>query len=100
MKTAEIFELIGLIGGLIGYAGYVPQIFHLYRKKDSAGLSAKAWYIWGLSSILLLAYAIYIVNRLYIFLGILGLAFNIITIFLIYKYERKKNERIRQNQGI
>ena len=92
MKLGEIFELIGLVGGLIGYIGYIPQIIHLFKVKDSTGVSKRAWYIWLVSTCLLLVYAIYIVNRLYIFLGVLGFFFNIITLILIYKYGKKKNE--------
>lgn len=94
MKTGEIFEIIGLIGGIIGYVGYLPQITHLVKVKDSIGVSKRAWYVWAFSSLLLLIYALYIVNRLYIFLGFLGLLLNIITIILIHKYGKKKNETI------
>lgn len=89
MELGEILELGGLIGGLICLTGYIPQVSHLVKVKDSTGMSSFAWAVWMLGSLLLLIYAIYIQNRLYVVVEILFLIANLFIIILIYKYRRK-----------
>lgn len=49
---------LGYIGTAIVIAAYLPQILHLVRERCSAGLSAGAYLMWAIASMLLLSYAV------------------------------------------
>jgi len=36
--------------------GYIPQIVHLYKVKDSTGIDIVAWLMWSLDSVLFIVY--------------------------------------------
>lgn len=85
----QILAIGAIIGGIIGITAYIPQILHLIKVKDSTGISIIAWYAWLFGNILLLAYAISIVNTSYIIVETLFCLANLILIILTYKYKRK-----------
>jgi len=85
----NILAIGAVIGGIIGITAYVPQILHLVKVKDSTGISILAWFAWLLGNILLLAYAISIMNNSYIIVETLFCLANVILIVLTYKYRRK-----------
>ncbi len=49
---------LGGIGMALVVLAYFPQIIHLVNEHCSAGLSFRAYVIWGMAAILLLSYAI------------------------------------------
>lgn len=50
-------EIIGWAGTALVIAAYFPQIHHLYVEKCAWGISLSTWWIWLVSSALLLTYA-------------------------------------------
>ena len=48
----------GYVGTALVIAAYLPQITHLIRERCSAGISFRAYAIWVVAAVLLLAYAI------------------------------------------
>jgi uncharacterized protein with PQ loop repeat len=63
-----LIEMIGFIGsGLVIWA-YVPQITHLVQEHCSAGVSRKAYVLWFIAALFLLAHAIMIHDIVFIFL--------------------------------
>lgn len=50
-------EIIGWAGTALVIAAYFPQIRHLYVEKCAWGISLATWWIWLVSSALLLTYA-------------------------------------------
>lgn len=78
----NMFNMLGMIGALIGGYAYLPQINHLIKQKCSAGISIRAFSLWVVSSALLLVNAIYIGSVVFIALGVIQLlATSIIVIF-------------------
>lgn len=49
---------LGAIGTTLVILAYFPQIIHLINEHCSAGLSLRAYVVWGMAAILLLSYAI------------------------------------------
>lgn len=49
---------LGGIGTALVIFAYLPQINHLIKEHCSAGLSIRAYAIWGMAAILLLGYAV------------------------------------------
>jgi len=86
--VTNILAIGAVIGGIIGITAYLPQFYHLIKVKDSTGISIWAWYAWLVGNILLLAYAIVIINTSYIIVEALFVLANIIMIILTYKYRR------------
>lgn len=87
----KYFIQIGaLIGTGIGILAYWPQINHLIKIKNSIGISIMAWYAWLISNIILLFYAIYINDIVFLITQALFSFLCAWMILLAYKY--KKNE--------
>jgi len=78
-------EVLGFIGIVIAVVAYVPQIVHLLKEKCSAGLSLQTYYLWLISSCLLLINAILIPSAVFIMLQIC----NLVAVSLIIMYGRK-----------
>ena len=51
-------EWLGFLGIVLCILGYLPQVIHLIKEHCSAGLSAGAYWTWGIAAVLLLLYAI------------------------------------------
>ncbi len=51
-------EWLGFAGMALCVLAYLPQIIHLIKEHCSAGLSAGAYFMWGIAALLLLTYAI------------------------------------------
>lgn len=83
-------EIGALIGTGIGILAYWPQIKHLIKIKNSTGISVMAWYAWLISNIILLFYAIYIKDIVFLITQALFTFLCALMILLTYKY--RKNE--------
>jgi len=70
-----ILMSLGLIGGVIGLSGYLPQIKKLVKVKKSNQFSIWAWSVWLTSCVLVLVYAISIKDPVYIVLEVLDVIF-------------------------
>lgn len=88
----SFLELVGLAGGIVVVTAYLPQIIHLFKVKDSTGISFWAWLVWGIGNLLLLVYAISIRDRVYTILETLSTSSIIFILVLTQKYKRKKHE--------
>ena len=51
-------ETLGLLGGLLGNIGIIPQIFRLFRYKSAHEISLPFVYLWVASTICWLTYGI------------------------------------------
>lgn len=85
----DVLAIGAVIGGIVAITAYIPQFYHLIKIKDSTGISIWAWYAWLAANILLLVYAIAIINIPYIIVETLAVLANLIMIILTYKYRRK-----------
>jgi len=81
---------LGLIGGVIGLTGYLPQIRKLVKVKKSNQFSVWTWIVWLFSCALVLIYAISIKDPVYITLEILDTIF--IGVILILVISFRKND--------
>jgi uncharacterized protein with PQ loop repeat len=61
-----MLQVLGFLGIVIAVVAYVPQIAHLLTEKCSAGLSLQTYYLWIISSVLLLINAIAIHSAVFI----------------------------------
>lgn len=66
MRT--VFETLGMVGIGLSVVAYLPQVVHLVKEHCSAGVSAQAWTIWLVSSLLVGALAVY--RRDYVFISL------------------------------
>ncbi|MFQ5961543.1 MAG: PQ-loop repeat-containing protein [Candidatus Methylomirabilales bacterium] len=83
----------------LGYGGtalvilaYLPQILHLMREHCSAGLSVRAFLMWGTSAVLLLSYAISLGDGVFIALQGYQLVATMLICFYCKKYEHSTCE--------
>ncbi|MDO8561690.1 MAG: PQ-loop repeat-containing protein [bacterium] len=84
-----IFRNLGLIGTLIFVSAYLPQIRHLLKVKDSAGINVFSWVTWLVGAVLLFVYAVH--NRDFIFVALTVLeALALITVIILASKYRKK----------
>lgn len=84
----KFFLLLGSVGSIILLMGGIPQIFHLLKVKDSTGQSLLGWCVWIAGGAMILAYAIYKKDPIFIFLQLAGGIIALITVSLIIKFRR------------
>jgi len=89
----SFLEFIGLAGSIIILTAYLPQIIHLFKVKDSTGISFWAWLTWGIGNALLLIYAITTRDKVYILLEAVSTSSIILILILTQKYKRKKEKQ-------
>jgi len=88
METGNIFEMMGTIGSLIMCASSVPQLWKTYKTKCTDGLSGSYLAILMLGMTLILLYALYVKNIVFIFGNGLSLSLTAILIALWYRYRK------------
>lgn len=81
-----MFQVLGFLGVAISVAAYVPQVVHLWREGCSAGVSSRAWAMWLVSSVLILALALHQREPVFIALQVINLASITVTLLLARKY--------------
>jgi len=86
----NILAIGAVLGGVIGIIAYVPQVLHLFKVKNSEGISLLAWDSWLFGNLLLLIYAISLGNIPYIIDYSLFCVANATIIILTLKYKNKK----------
>ena len=89
METINIFELMGTTGSMIMCASSVPQIWKTYRTKCTDGLSGSYLAILMLGMSLILIYALYVNNTVFILGNGLSLSLTVILVVLWFRYRRK-----------
>ena len=90
METGHIFELMGTIGSLIMCASSIPQIWKTYRTKCIDGLSGSYLAILMLGMTLILFYALYVKNIVFIFGNGLSLSLTGTLVGLWYRYRKRE----------
>ena len=86
METANIFQIMGTTGSLIMCASSVPQIIKTYRMKCADNLSGSYLLILITGMLLLLSYALYRKDIVFIFGNSVSLVLTGILIVLRHKY--------------
>jgi hypothetical protein len=79
-------ELAVFVGAGLAGAAYVPQIWHLMRRRCSAGLSRVAFAAWLAASLLVTTHAIAIGAAVFIVLGAVQLVATALILILSIKY--------------
>ena len=85
-ERGTVFQILGILGVAISVAAYVPQVVHLWREGCSAGVSSRAWAMWLISSVLILALALHQREPVFVALQVINLASIAVTLLLARKY--------------
>jgi len=85
------FQNVGFVGALIFLCSYIPQVVHLIKKKNSAGVSAVSWIMGIVGLIVLFAYAVYREDVVFMPLLFIELIVTILTLILVIKYKPKND---------
>ena len=88
MEVGNIFELMGTTGSLIMCASSVPQIIKTYRTKCTDGLSGSYLAILMIGMSLILLYALYVKNIVFIFGNGLSLSLTGILVGMWFRYRQ------------
>jgi lipid-A-disaccharide synthase-like uncharacterized protein len=86
MSQTTVFELFGIAGISLGVLAYVPQVVHLWREHCSAGISARAWAMWLMSSVLIGALALHRHDPVFIALQVSSLTAAAVIVLLTHRY--------------
>ena len=99
METASIFQILGTTGSLIMCASSVPQIIKTYRMKCADGLSGSYLAVLMIGMSLILLYALYVKDIVFILGNGISLTLTAILIGLRYKYSisTERNEILSLN---
>jgi len=82
-------EILGLIGTVLIMIAYVPQMRHIVKEHCAGGISARAWLIWLVATILILIHAVATMDLVFKVLQVINLVAITIIIGLIYHYDGK-----------
>lgn len=88
-RMEAFIPYLGLLGSIIFTSAYIPQIWHLVKIKDSTGISITSWAVWLLGALLMLAYAVFLRDIVFLLLTILESVFLFTTIILAVIYRKK-----------
>ena len=94
MNTAHFFEILGITGSLIMCVSVVPQIIKTYRTRCSDGLSISYLIILMTGMSMIMLYALYVKDMVFIFGNGLALLLTGILVVLWYRYRNEKTEDI------
>ena len=102
MDAAYFFQILGSAGSLIMCASSVPQIVKTYRMKCADNLSGSYLAILVLGMLLILSYALYRKDIVFVLGNSISLALTGILIVLRYKYNmsNKRNEKNLQERQL
>lgn len=83
-------EIIPIIGVLLIKMSYFPQIIRLLKRKTSGDISISLWVLLLFGDSLLTIHALIIGASYFVANGIIGGVLDLITIFIIIKYRKRK----------
>lgn len=89
MTTSHFFEILGVTGSLIMCVSVIPQIIKTYKTKCSDGLSISYLIILMTGMSMIMLYALYVKDMVFIFGNGLALLLTGILIVLCFRYRRK-----------
>ncbi|MCX6806916.1 MAG: PQ-loop repeat-containing protein [Candidatus Berkelbacteria bacterium] len=93
MKIQDILGISAVVGEIIGIVGYIPQLFHLFKTKNSAGMAIGSWIMWAFSNLLALSYAISIVNTYYIIIFSIIFLLDVFTTIMVVVYKPRETSK-------
>lgn len=93
-------EMAGFAGTTIAGAAYVPQIWHLFHERCSAGISRVAFGAWLLAAALITTHAIASKAVVFIALGAVQLTATMIILVAAAKYKNSYCERHIPVRGV
>ena len=86
MEISNVFEILGTTGSIIMCASSIPQIIKTYRTKSADSLSGSYLAILIMGMLLILSYALYRKDIVFIFGNVLSLFLTGILVGLWYRY--------------
>jgi MtN3 and saliva related transmembrane protein len=86
MEIGNIYEILGTAGSLIMCASSIPQIIKTYRTKSADSLSGSYLAILIMGMLLILSYALYRKDFVFIFGNVFSLLLTGILVGLWYRY--------------
>ena len=89
MNTSHFFEILGVTGSLIMCVSAIPQIIKTYRTRCSDGLSISYLIILMTGMSMIMFYALYVKDMVFIFGNDLALLLMGILITLCFRFRRK-----------
>jgi MtN3 and saliva related transmembrane protein len=89
MNTSHFFEILGVTGSLIMCVSAIPQIIKTYRTRCSDGLSISYLIILMTGMSMIMFYALYVKDMVFIFGNGLALLLMGILITLCFRFRRK-----------
>jgi MtN3 and saliva related transmembrane protein len=89
MEISNVFEILGTTGSIIMCASSVPQIMKTYRTKSANSLSGSYLAILIMGMLLILSYALYRKDIVFIFGNVLSLLLTGILVGLWYRYRHR-----------
>lgn len=89
MDFKVIIGSFAIVAQVVALLAYVPQFRHLWRVKDSSGMSATTWAMWVFASLLLLIYAITIRDFVFTVALTLAVLADSTVLFMTLKYRRR-----------
>lgn len=101
-------EWLGLAAIALSVVAYLPQIVHLIKEHCSAGLSPRAYLMWVVSAVLLLAYSIAQDDLVFVALQGYQTAAGALVLFFCLRYKGQRCEahggeplsvRLKQSQA-
>jgi len=82
-----MFEWIGFIGMFLVQSSYIPQIYQTIKTKKSRDLNLRFWSILWIGFCFYLAYALLILNIVYIVSNIIALTQSGLQLYLTRRYK-------------
>jgi len=89
MDAAYLFQILGTTGSLVMCASSIPQIMKTYRTKSADSLSGSYLAILIMGMLLILSYALYRKDIVFIFGNVLSLLLTGILVGLWYRYRHR-----------
>ena len=86
--------IFGWIGTSLSFIYKLPQIYKLYKKKESSAISIKAYSIQTASYVLYIIHGFVVVDYPIAYMGIIALLQNIIILVLCYFYKEIANSSV------
>jgi hypothetical protein len=81
-----VTQIAGFIGAGLAGAAYVPQLWHLFRVRCSAGISRFAFSVWLVASLLVTTHAVAMGAAVFMVLGGVQIVATALVLYCATKY--------------
>ena len=86
---ANLQSVVGYLGTGLVIGAYAPQIWHLWTEHCSAGISARAYALWVLSSALFLGHSIIIGDAVFMVTQLVNIVALAIILVLVRRFRNQ-----------